>query len=225
VSSGTPPTASASSLAGRDRLDPPTGALVVLAAAMATGGDHLERACREALRAGVPAGWVDELLLQSVLMVGYPRALSSGAVWRAVSGLPAPATDPVTDEAPAEWRRRGEETCARVYGASYPQVRAAVRALHPALEDGMILEGYGRVLSRPGLDLLRRELCSVAQIATLRTPRQLYSHLRGALHAGASVALVEDALALVTPVLPPRAADLARATWAEVRGGAAPEAP
>ena len=58
----------------------------------------------------------------------------------------------------------------------------------------MIVDGYGKVLSRPALDLKRRELCIVAACATARQDRQLHSHLYGALHAGASPAEVRDAL-------------------------------
>src|SRR5687768_13774626 len=56
-------------------LDDPTRALVALAAAIATGRSSLilDRS-RAAIGAAVPTLWVDELLLQSVLMVGYPRA-------------------------------------------------------------------------------------------------------------------------------------------------------
>ena len=53
---------------------------------------------------------------------------------------------------------RGEATCAAVYGPFYERLRLNIRALHPALDAWMIVEGYGKVLGRPGLDLARREL-------------------------------------------------------------------
>jgi hypothetical protein len=50
----------------------------------------------------------------------------------------------------------------------------------------MIVEGYGKVLGRPGLDAGDvRELCIVALLAVAGRAAQLYSHLRGALNAGA----------------------------------------
>lgn len=58
----------------------------------------------------------------------------------------------------------------------------------------MVVEGYGKVLGRPGLALELRELCIVAMLAVLNVPRQLYSHLRGALNAGASRERIEAAL-------------------------------
>ena len=58
----------------------------------------------------------------------------------------------------------------------------------------MVIEGYGKVLGRAGLDLPTRELAIVALLAVLRTPRQLYSHVRGALNTGAGLSEVEEAL-------------------------------
>jgi 4-carboxymuconolactone decarboxylase len=99
----------------------------------------------------------------------------------------------------AEWTRRGEESCRTIYCYNYSRLRENVRSLHPALDAWMVTEGYGRTLSRPGLDLVRRELCVIAQTAVLNTPRQLHSHLRGALRAGADVATIEAALKAVNP--------------------------
>jgi 4-carboxymuconolactone decarboxylase len=65
------------------------------------------------------------------------------------------------------------------------------------------VEGYGKVLSRPALDLKRRELCIVSACAMARQDRQLHSHLHGALHAGASPAEVAGALESVADLLGP----------------------
>ncbi len=141
---------------------------------------------------------VEEIILQSYLFAGFPRALNAARAWRAVSECPAPAADPESSaEDLAMWRDRGESTCAIVYGESYEKLRQNVRELHPALDEWMIVDGYGKVLSRPGVDLRTRELCVVAACAVSGQQRQLHSHLRGALNAGASageLALVFDAL-------------------------------
>ena len=199
-------------------LDQSTSGLVRLASAIALGREALiaERS-RAAVHADVPSVWVDELLLQSMLMVGWPRTLLAAATWRRESGTSAPAADRSAGESPSEWQRRGEVTCARVYGANYQRLRQNVHALHPALDGWMVTDGYGKVLSRPALDLARRELCVAAQTAVLGTERQLHSHLRGALHAGATAAAVEETLALVGPDLEPRLHDLARNTWQRAR--------
>lgn len=164
-------------------------ALVRLAAAIARGeGAQLAAVAREARAADVSTIWGDELLLQSVLMVGYPRALGAARVWREATGSPAASFEDGADWSLAPgWRARGEATCRVIYGANYDKLRDNVTRLHPALDAWMVAEGYGRTLSRPGLDLVRREFCVVAQVMVLEAEPQLHSHLRGALRAGATV--------------------------------------
>jgi 4-carboxymuconolactone decarboxylase len=130
---------------------------------------------------------VEELILQSYLFAGFPRALNAARAWRTISGRSAPTKD---SEASVDdldlWRKRGEKTCAIVYGDNYEKLRQNIRELHPALDEWMIVDGYGKVISRPGLDLRTRELCIVAACAVAGQQRQLHSHLHGALNAGAS---------------------------------------
>jgi 4-carboxymuconolactone decarboxylase len=186
-----------------DQLDDPTRRLVGLAAAIAVGAEPgIERAVGAAREGGVPVGWIDELLLQSVLICGWPRALTAGRVVRQAGVPVASSSEDAGDyRKHGEWKTRGESTCQAVYGESYPALRRNIRALHPALEAAMILEGYGRILGRPALDLPRRELCIVAQIAVLGARRQLRSHLKGALRTGAAPAVVVDVLEQIRPLL------------------------
>lgn len=184
-------------------LEPATEALVALAASIAQGEEpEMRSRVQAAVAVGVPATWGDELVLQSVLMVGWPRALVAASLWRKAIGFGATGGDDDLDYAEhPEWTSRGEATCQVVYGDNYAKLRQNVRGLHPALDSWMITEGYGRTMSRSGLDLKRREFCVVAQTAVLNTPRQLHSHLRGALHAGATVGEVAAVLAVVHPFL------------------------
>ena len=130
---------------------------------------------------------VEEIILQSYLFAGFPRALNAARAWRAVSGASgAGSRSGEPGREPRHVARRGERTCAIVYGDSYERLRQNIRELHPALDDWMIVDGYGKVLSRPGVDLRTRELCIVAACAVSGQQRQLHSHLHGALNAGAS---------------------------------------
>src|SRR6266566_8287363 len=68
-------------------LEPKTAALVRVAAAIAEGKiAELKARLAAAQDAGVPPLWIDELLLQSMLVVGYPLALVAFGVWREVAG-------------------------------------------------------------------------------------------------------------------------------------------
>lgn len=212
-------------MARQDHLDEPTLTLVRFAAAIAQGFEpELRQGAAACKSAQVPVPWVEELLLQSVLMVGYPRTLIAFTIWRKVSRVPAPPSDPDGDYRQlAQWTARGEETCGIVYGANYKRLRENVKELHPALDQWMIIEGYGRTMGRPGLDLLRRELCTVAQTAVLEAPRQLHSHLRGSLHAGATFGQVEAVLSVVNPLLSYDQWKKVKELWQTVREGWEPE--
>src|SRR5438309_12116485 len=68
-------------------LDPQTAALVRAAAALAEGKiAELKQRFVAARAAGVPDLWVEELLFQGLLVVGYPLALVAVAVWELVEG-------------------------------------------------------------------------------------------------------------------------------------------
>ena len=116
------------------------------------------------------------------------------------------------------WAKRGAVVCAEVYGRAYHKLLLSLRALHPALEDLVLVDAYGKLIGRPGLDLKRRELCTVAAIAVLGTARQLHSHLRGALNSGATRAEVEAVLELIDADLDPAHRRSAREQWEDVKG-------
>jgi 4-carboxymuconolactone decarboxylase len=193
-------------------LDDATGALVRLAAVVAAADEDAVRA--EIARAGaaIPDVWVEELLLQSYLFAGFPRALNAMREWRRVH-------PDVVVSAPYEpTRADGEATCARVYGRMYERLRENIRHLHPLLDDWMITEGYGKVLSRSGLDLPRRELCIVAACAATGQDRQLHSHLHGARNAGVSAAAVDATIDALSEVLGPSRLRDVKLLWSRVCG-------
>ena len=176
-------------------LDDATRTLVQLGAAVAAGDEATVRYWLSEAAREVPQLQVEELLLQSYLFCGFPRALNATREWRRVSQRLAPDSDEAEDVALAEeWRARGEQTCALVYGEMYERLRLNVRDLHPALDTWMVVDGYGKVLGRPGLDLPRRELCIVAACAATGQDRQLHSHLRGALNVGVDPSALRDTL-------------------------------
>ena len=206
---------------GAPPLDARTAALVRVAAAVARGNPPELKARLAAARdARVPGLWIEELLLQSMLVVGYPLALVAFGAWRAVGG-PAPVEgDGAEDLAHADWESwtaRGAAVCRAVYGRAYHKLLVNLRALHPALEDLVVVDAYGKVIGRPGLDLKRRELCTVATTAVLGTAEQLHSHLRGALNTGAEAQDIEAVLGLVDGDLDPEGRRSAREQWLDVK--------
>ncbi|NUQ19733.1 MAG: carboxymuconolactone decarboxylase family protein [Gemmatimonadaceae bacterium] len=183
-------------------LDEPTVTLVRLAGAVAAGSERqMRKAMQEAV--AIDPVWVEELILQSYLFAGFPRTLNAMREWRKASGRPAPERDERAraELNAAQWRADGEQTCAKVYDGMYERLRENILALHPALDAWMVVDGYGKVLSRPGLDLVRRELCIVAVCAVAKQDRQLQSHLHGALNVGATPGQVVGTLVALADML------------------------
>jgi 4-carboxymuconolactone decarboxylase len=203
---------------GEATLDPKTRILVRVAVAIAKGDDVALRERLQAARgAGVPALWIEELLLQSLLNVGYPLTLAAFAVWREVAGPVKDAGEPVAHAVWPQWVERGAKACAEVYGRTYHKLLINLRGLHPALEPLVVVDAYGKILGRPGLDTKHRELCTLAAIAVLNAPRQLHAHLRGALNTGSTREEVDTVLALVELDLTPERALKVWELWADVR--------
>ena len=167
-----------------------------LSAAIAGGAaEDVTTRAREAVDAGVSRERLYEAVLQSYLFVGFPRAIEAffavAPVLRRRGGAP-----------PADlegWRREGESLCRRVYGRNYEKLLNTMRDLSPDLADWMILEGYGKTLSRPGLDPMDREYAVVAILTVTRMWRQLRSHAIGTVNVGGTRAGVKEAIELCAP--------------------------
>jgi 4-carboxymuconolactone decarboxylase len=198
-------------------LDDATRRLVRVAAAAAASDERTVRDVLTAALEHVSPLWVEEVLLQTYLFAGFPRALNAIREWRRVSGRAAPVADASTFDGD-RWRAEGEATCAAVYGPMYDRLRENIRALHPDLDSWMVVEGYGKVLSRPGLDLQRRELCIVAACAASGQDRQLHSHLHGALNVGVAKGVVEAALEALRGLMSAALVDGALGVFARVAG-------
>ena len=198
-------------------LDDATRELVRLSATVAAGNEASVREQLLGVVDRVDAVWIEEVLLQSYLFAGFPRALNGMRAWRRISGrVAALAAEDGGDV--AQWRERGEQTCRLVYGSMYEPLRRNIRELHPELDEWMIVEGYGKVLSRPGLDLPRRELCIVAACAASGQDRQLHSHLHGSLNVGAAPQVVTETIEAIASMLDPAHLVSARLLWARVQG-------
>lgn len=195
-----------------ERLDERTRVLVRLSAALTAGEDVQAEAMDDAVR--VAPGEAEEVLLQSYLFLGYPVALNAIGLWRRRTGRPAPGP---ADDDPAAWRERGERVCRAVYGHQYEALREVMAGMQPDLDRWAVVEGYGKVLGRPELDLCTRELCIAALLSGLDASRQLHAHLRGSLNVGAGPEVVAAVLEEVAPLVGRERSRGAERVWERVR--------
>jgi 4-carboxymuconolactone decarboxylase len=159
------------------------------AAAAASGRRDMVRASiRIALAKTTPVTELYEVLLQTYLFAGYPRAIN--ALAELTAAMPRQAERQGIDLTPsgdeADWISRGQDLCRQIYGDRYPKLLEIMSEISPDLGRWMVIEGYGKVLSRPGLTPVLRELTAVSALIPLAVPDQLRAHMRGAILIGAS---------------------------------------
>ena len=122
---------------------------------------------------------IREAILQTYLFAGFPRAINGLWVVNHVLGPEEPWRESVANAKP-----RGITLCRRIYGRDYePMMRNMIR-LHPDLAEWILVEGYGKTLSRPLFDARTRELLVVPVLVALECWRQLPSHIKGTVNVG-----------------------------------------
>jgi len=171
----------------RESISPASRALIRISACLAAANyGRLETYMREALAQKVAASKIYEVLLQSYLFLGYPKALEAMKIFRQVCDHNArPSRINFSFRYWSDWRIRGTVLCEKVYGDNYDKLVKRVGEISPELSEWMIVEGYGKVLSRGVLAGLVRELCTVAALLVTSDINQLHSHMRGAKNLGA----------------------------------------
>jgi len=176
------------------------------AAALVNGNeDIITNAINRAEESGLSTMQLREVILTSYLFDGYPTALEGFRILTDLTGS-VPENPPeliYTPDNIATWRKRGEPLCRAIYGPQYEPLMKRVAQIAPELSDAMIVEGYGKVLAREGLESRIRELCVVTILAAKYKPRQLLSHAIGALRLGAAPDSLYDALNAAVEIAPP----------------------
>ena len=170
-------------------------AIVRLGAAAASGdAERLVAALEEA--GEIASNDIEELLLQTYLFAGFPRTINAFFTWQGWASRDGRERGERRVEAGSAetLRERGESLCRLVYGDHYEPLRIRLERLHPEIAEWTLVEGYGKVLGRPGSpgpDM--RELAAVGALIALDAGRQLAAHLRGALHVGVPGAVLASA--------------------------------
>jgi 4-carboxymuconolactone decarboxylase len=153
-----------------------------------------------ALAAGVPPPALAEVARMAHLFGGFPRAILGlealhDAFTRA--GAAAPADPEASPRSRTEDRARGESLFRRIYAGQSDEVLRRIERAAPGFASWVLEDAYGRVLSRPLLTEVERELLAVVALVALDCPEQQKSHARGALRLGAAPDEVRAAVEVV----------------------------
>ena len=130
-----------------------------------------------------------EIVLQSYLFLGFPRMLIAAQTLAEVHPPPADLpsdTRAISVREAADWFERGLRLYNQVYDDKADVLRHKVEGFAPEVFRWMVIEGYGKVLSRSGPAIVDRELSIVSFLMMDNREQQLISHLMGAVNVGAS---------------------------------------
>jgi alkylhydroperoxidase/carboxymuconolactone decarboxylase family protein YurZ len=168
--------------------------LLTIGAAAAVGNlDLLTQETGAAVAAQEPPARIEETILQVVPYAGFPRALTAFGVVRPRIGRAGPAMESRLDH--DMLMRSGRSTFERVYADGSDRVETGLRGFHSVLPAWTLEFAYGRVLARPGLTLLEREVLAVAILAAMGgMDEPLLGHMRAAVRLGAPKDLVAGAI-------------------------------
>ncbi len=138
-----------------------------------------------------------ECFLQLHLFAGFPAALEAmrvlQRVWPVEQENQETSVWSTIDDL-SKVIARGQQLYERIYQDNAEVVRHEMLKLSPELAVWAVVDGYGKTLSRPGLDVGTRELAVIAVLAQLGWDRQLFSHILGAVNVGVSSDDIQEAI-------------------------------
>lgn len=130
-----------------------------------------------------------ETIIQIYLFCGFPATIEALKVFNSVFHKYKKKS---SEFDLSLYLKKGQKNCLKIYKANYNKLINNFDNLSPDLKSWMIIEGYGKVMGRPGLSIKERELINVAILSINFYEHQLYSHLKGALNTNSSYNTIKN---------------------------------
>lgn len=171
-----------------------------LSAAIAQGARDNETVAmvmKKAINDGISLKQIDELILQSYLFLGFPAMIEASRILADLSGRsfrPLRLPRKYSKAQCQSWNLNGVKKMRRIYGSFFENLVGYIHSFSPQILGWMVNDGYGKVLSRPGISFDQRELCIVAILTVTGYQNQLRAHIRGAVNVGLEIELIEDVI-------------------------------
>lgn len=138
-----------------------------------------------------------EALLQNYLFCGFPNALFFLKRFNHLTGYKPRKISSVNTNSLKE---KGIKTSQKIYGDKLEKLIFNVKKFSPELSEWLIIEGYGKVLSRVALSIKEREACIISVLSVQKFEEQLTSHLYGGLKNGLTVKLIKKLIANLSEI-------------------------
>lgn len=95
---------------------------------------------------------------------------------------------------------KGIKTSKKIYGDKLPRLISNVKKFSPELADWLIIEGYGKVISRKDLTIKEREACIISVLSVQKFEEQLVSHIYGGLKNGITIKQISKLISNLTHI-------------------------
>ena len=153
--------------------------------------DNARILMQDALKLHVPYTYLYEALLQIHLFSGYPASIEGLSLLQEVYNEKPAAIEEYNVQL---FKQRGEKLCRDIYTTVFEKMNKRMHSFSPELSEWMIIDGYGKTLSRANLDIQTRELINICILSLGKWKQQVISHIRGALHVGVEIHDIEEAI-------------------------------
>jgi 4-carboxymuconolactone decarboxylase len=187
---------------------------------------HLKFILETSIKAQTDIRPIYEILLQGYLFCGYPRAIESFYCLNQVltkKKLLLPGDLPTPQIEPSFALKTGKKVAGRINKDKFAKIYTKINELSPDLGYLMLVEGYGNILCRNGVDIKTRELAVVSSLSASGAVRQLNSHIRGAMNVGCTKGQIMEAILTGLPWIGKRKIFNSLSIWSEITGMSIPE--
>lgn len=155
--------------------------LSIITASAASGKiKHFDTLIKLSLQKRISKKKIYEALLQNYLFCGFPSALFFLKRFHHLCGY-KPKNYKFNAVGLSE---KGIKTSKKIYGDKLPKLISNVKKFSPELAEWLIVEGYGKVISRKDLTIKERESCIISVLSVQKFEEQLISHIYGGLKNG-----------------------------------------
>lgn len=170
---------------------------LIAASAAARNTEKFDFYIHHAVRKKISENKIYEVLLQNYLFCGFPNALY---FLKRFQNL--------TDYKPKRYitspenrlKEKGIKTSRKIYGEKLPKLISNVKKFSPELSEWLIIEGYGKVISRAALSIKEREACIISVLSVQKFEEQLISHLYGGLNNGLNFKLIKKLISNLSAI-------------------------
>lgn len=169
---------------------------LISASAAVKHKDKFDYFIKLALQKRISKEKIYEALLQNYLFCGFPNALFFLKRYHQLTGFkPKKYRSEIN-----KLKQKGLKTSQKIYGDKLSKLISNVKKFSPELSEWLIVEGYGKVISRKTLSIKEREACIISVLSTQMFEEQLISHLLGGLKNGLKINQIEKLISNLTEI-------------------------